>query len=371
MTDLKGKLVFSAYRAGVRVAQALPESTLGAIGKYGGRLGGYPQRNNRRMAARHQARVRGYVDPHAVDQVFENYGRYWLEILRLPIEVDHDNIASHFEVTGYEHIEHALAAGNGIVLALPHLGGWEWAAAWMSSLGYHMLAVVEALEPPELLEWFAHQREAYGLEVVALGPDVSTRVLKALRENRIVCLLCDRDLTGDGVEVEFFGESHHLARRTRDARVANRRRDPSDGRVLPSRAGPSRRHRGADRHRPFGSSARRRPAHHPGDRAPLRGADPQGARAVASLAAQLAQRPVVGEAGLLEGRNGVALLHVAARWGAGSSTRARARTAQARRRRAHRRALRRTPARPVDRERRPERGMGVEWFGRANRARAA
>jgi KDO2-lipid IV(A) lauroyltransferase len=45
-----------------------------------------------------------------------------------------------------------------------------------------------------------------GLEVVPLGDDVSTRVLKALRDNRIVCLLCDRDLTGDGVEVEFFGE---------------------------------------------------------------------------------------------------------------------------------------------------------------------
>jgi len=27
-----------------------------------------------------------------------------------------------------------------------------------------------------------------------------------LRDNRIVCLLSDRDLTGDGVEVEFFGE---------------------------------------------------------------------------------------------------------------------------------------------------------------------
>jgi KDO2-lipid IV(A) lauroyltransferase len=31
-------------------------------------------------------------------------------------------------------------------------------------------------------------------------------VLKALRENEIVCLLCDRDLDRKGVEVEFFGE---------------------------------------------------------------------------------------------------------------------------------------------------------------------
>ena len=35
---------------------------------------------------------------------------------------------------------------------------------------------------------------------------MSRTVLRALRDNRIVCLLSDRDLTGDGVEVEFFGE---------------------------------------------------------------------------------------------------------------------------------------------------------------------
>jgi lauroyl/myristoyl acyltransferase len=69
-----------------------------------------------------------------------------------------------------------------------------------------MLAVVERLEPPELLDWFADQRVAYGLEVVPLGPDAMTKVVKALRDNRIVCLVSDRDLAGDGVEVEFFGE---------------------------------------------------------------------------------------------------------------------------------------------------------------------
>ena len=35
---------------------------------------------------------------------------------------------------------------------------------------------------------------------------VCRAVLGALRRNQIVCLLSDRDLTGDGVEVEFFGE---------------------------------------------------------------------------------------------------------------------------------------------------------------------
>ena len=204
---MRGELITLAYRAAARVADALPERSLPAVGRISGRIGGWSQRKNRKMAARHQRRVRGRTDPRAVDEVFEWYGRYWLEILRLPAEVRRGNIMKHFDAVGLDHIEAALEKGKGVALALPHLGGWEWAAAWMAGLGYHMLAVVERLEPPELREWFEAQRESYGLEIVALGDDdMSKRVLKALRDNRIVCLLSDRDLTGDGVEVEFFGE---------------------------------------------------------------------------------------------------------------------------------------------------------------------
>jgi phosphatidylinositol dimannoside acyltransferase len=66
--------------------------------------------------------------------------------------------------------------------------------------------VVEPVEPPELFEWFAGARRAMGMEVVPLGPEAGGAILRALRDSRVVCLLCDRDLTGDGIDVEFFGE---------------------------------------------------------------------------------------------------------------------------------------------------------------------
>src|SRR5436190_9553286 len=157
----------------------------------------------RRMAARHQRRAAGRT---AVDGVFDSYGRYWLEIFRLPAEVRAGTVAAHCTIDGYEHIEAGLARGKGVILALPHLGGWEWAGAWMALRGHRLLAVVENIEPPQLLAWFEEQRASIGIEVVTLGPDVSGIVLRALRDNRIVCLLSDRDIAGDGVEVEFFGE---------------------------------------------------------------------------------------------------------------------------------------------------------------------
>ena len=203
---LRDRLTFYAYVAAARLAQALPERSVPALGRVAGRMGGLPQRRAREVAAANQRRVTGRDDPGAVDRVFEWYGRYWLEILRMPAELRRGRLGEHFTIEGFEHIERAAAAGKGIILATPHLGGWEWGAAWLASKGYHLLAVVEDLDNPEVLQWFARQRKAFGLEVVPLGPDVSARCVKALRDNQVVCLVSDRDLTGDGVEVEFFGE---------------------------------------------------------------------------------------------------------------------------------------------------------------------
>ena len=181
----RGKITVGAYRIGARIAAAIPVAAVPAVGRIGGRVGGWPQRKNRRMAARHQRRVTGRTDRRAVDEVFEFYGRYWLEMLRLPAEVRAGEIVPNFTIEGYERVTDGLTRGNGVILALPHLGGWEWAAAWMAEQGHHMLAVVEAVEPPELLDWFARQREAMGLEVAPLGPDVGTRCVRTRQPDRV------------------------------------------------------------------------------------------------------------------------------------------------------------------------------------------
>ncbi|HNJ98923.1 MAG TPA: hypothetical protein PLV13_12410, partial [Ilumatobacteraceae bacterium] len=72
--------------------------------------------------------------------------------------------------------------------------------------GYQLTVVVEALQPPELFEWFRDLRKALGMNVVPTGPNAGAEVMAALKRNDIVCLLCDRDLDRNGVEVEFFGE---------------------------------------------------------------------------------------------------------------------------------------------------------------------
>ena len=146
----------------------------------------------------------------AVDRVFEWYGRYWLDSFRLP-HLDVAEIDRGFTHEGIEAITRAMEQGRPPIVALPHLGGWEWAAAWITQvMGVPVTAVAERLEPPEVFDWFLELRRSMGLDVVALGPRAAAELSAALAGGHALALLCDRDLSGDGIEVEFFGEPVRL-----------------------------------------------------------------------------------------------------------------------------------------------------------------
>ena len=198
------------YRLGARAASAVPERTALAAARALGATAWAVLPARRAVVARHMARATvGGLSPAAARRLareaFVSYARYWVESLRLPrttpAEVD-----AHFTIEGQHHMEEAQEAGRGAVLALPHLGGWDVGGSWLARQGFSVSVVVESLEPPELFEWFVGLRRTFGLSVIPLGPGAGTGVLAALRANHMVCLLCDRDIGGSGVEVEFFGE---------------------------------------------------------------------------------------------------------------------------------------------------------------------
>jgi KDO2-lipid IV(A) lauroyltransferase len=146
----------------------------------------------------------------AVDETFESYARYWAESFRLP-GTSATALDAGMKHEGIEHLDAALAKGQGAILAIPHLGGWEWAGFWETTVRKNrMTVVVEMLDPPEVFEWFADMRRSFGMNVVPLGPAAGGEVVRALKANHVVCLLCDRNIGGGGIEVEFFGERTRL-----------------------------------------------------------------------------------------------------------------------------------------------------------------
>src|SRR6266540_2724017 len=118
--------------------------------------------------------------------------------------------------TGEEETAFAqMAAGRGVIFALPHMGNWEHAGAWIIARGVGSLTTVaERLRPESLFERFVAFRESLGMEVLALTgsrTNVFAALAQRLRAGKLVCLPCDRDLTASGVEVTFFGERARMA----------------------------------------------------------------------------------------------------------------------------------------------------------------
>ncbi len=197
------------FKTGEAVIRRIPPSVLQGMCAVVGVASRIFARDARRQAARHQRRIapnlRSREIARRVDAVFAGYARYWLESLRLPY-LSSSVVNNAISVHGYDHVEEALSRGNGVILALPHLGGWEWAGRWLADRGVAVFAVAERLGDEAVHEYLTGLRAKLGIQVIPLDSSSGGRVLAALRENAVVCLISDRDLQGDGVEVSFFGE---------------------------------------------------------------------------------------------------------------------------------------------------------------------
>lgn len=138
-----------------------------------------------------------------------SYARYWLEIFRLPVFSSERLVRGTHEKGGVDEMLAILNSGRGVVVALPHMGNWDLAGAWMIARGgLSFTTVMERLEPESVYERFLEFRRDIGMEVLSAtgGPSPFGVLAQRLRAGKLVVLLCDRDVTGGGIEVDFFGE---------------------------------------------------------------------------------------------------------------------------------------------------------------------
>jgi phosphatidylinositol dimannoside acyltransferase len=142
-----------------------------------------------------------------------SYLRYWCESFRLP-SWPIDDLVRRTRVVGEQHLRDPQEAGRGVVAALPHMGNWDWAGAWACATGMPLTTVAERLEPARLYDEFLAFRTGLGMEILPLtgGAPPMRRLVDAVAEGRLVCLLADRDLSRAGVEVTLLGEPARMPR---------------------------------------------------------------------------------------------------------------------------------------------------------------
>jgi phosphatidylinositol dimannoside acyltransferase len=215
-TSMSGRLTDWGYAAGWRLVRAMPEvvarNTFGAGAHYAARGGGPDQ------LRKNLARVLGVEPSRVPDGLMRaslaSYARYWREAFRLPT-MDLTEVGRRFDEVsiGTHRPQEAMDAGRGGIIALPHSGNWDMAGVWLVWKHGTFATVAERLKPESLYNRFIEYRESLGFEVFpSSGGERPPFDLLAerLRENKMVCLMADRDLTRSGVEVDFFGERTRL-----------------------------------------------------------------------------------------------------------------------------------------------------------------
>lgn len=212
MSGWRAKASDRAYAAGWRLVRALPDRAARTLfdrgADFAARKGGPVQL--RRNLARVLGAAAEAVPDELVRASMRSYARYWREAFRLPT-MDHAELVESGRITviGRAHVDAALARGRGVVFVLPHSGNWDMAGTWLVQNYGTFTTVAERLKPESLFERFVAYRQSLGFEVFPLTGGEQppfTALAQRLRDNKIVCLMGERDLTGRGVPVTFFGE---------------------------------------------------------------------------------------------------------------------------------------------------------------------
>jgi phosphatidylinositol dimannoside acyltransferase len=219
MPGLKDRLTDAGYGLGWSVVCRLPESWAQSAFRFFADLAWRRQGPGVQMLERNLRRVIGSGAPggqlrELSRQVMRSYARYWLEAFRLPV-TPAGRLLEGMHVTGHVRtIFDYPAAGRGVILALPHTGNYDVAGAWLIAKGAGSVTVVaERLKPESVYDRFVAFRESLGVEVLPASGGMNSAfgiLAQRLRAGKTVGLVCDRDVTGRGIEVEFFGEKARM-----------------------------------------------------------------------------------------------------------------------------------------------------------------
>ncbi len=130
--------------------------------------------------------------------------RYWCDTFRLP-DWSRERILSTVTFNDESLLDDAIAAGNGVIVTLPHCGNYDHAAAYFCAKGAKLVTVAEHLKPEKLFKKFMQYRADFGMEALPLDGRVIPTLMQRVRSGYVVALAADRDLSRSGIDVVFFG----------------------------------------------------------------------------------------------------------------------------------------------------------------------
>ncbi len=210
---MRGYLTFVSYRLVAALAGRLPPSLAYRLSSWVGFLAYlfHPRlRRNLTHNMRHvlgpdvgQDRLKAVVRQACVNIIKGHYDLF--RVARLTL----DEIRALTRVEGMEHLEQALAAGRGAILISPHFGNVDIVLQLPIVYGVPLTTVAQHIRPERLFRYVLGLRVSHGLRILPSdGPMLA--LFRALKQGQVIGLACDRDVTDNAREMEFFGSPTRL-----------------------------------------------------------------------------------------------------------------------------------------------------------------
>lgn len=223
---LKNWLIYLSVRAALAIVDRLPSALLVKLGALVGSLAHATCPALRRRASDNLALALPDLDARVLARrSFVRAGENLAVCLLLRragvrardlVELPADSVAI---------LERALAEGRGVVFVSPHQGPFELVAAAVAELGHRPAVVVRESYDPRFDPIVDRHRVGRGLEVIHRGrPGAAARILRALRERRIVGFLPDLAGRVRRQTVPFLGAPRAFA--VGPQQIADRARAP-------------------------------------------------------------------------------------------------------------------------------------------------
>jgi len=133
-----------------------------------------------------------------------SYLRYWFDTFRLNKWSKSRIIETTF-VIRENLLRDPIATKEGCIIALPHAGNWDHAAAYFCSTGITLTAVVEKLKPEAIFKKFLAYRQSIGIEAISHKEKTIPILMERLNQGKLIALVADRDMSRNGIEVNFLG----------------------------------------------------------------------------------------------------------------------------------------------------------------------
>ncbi len=219
----RGRLAARLLGAGSWLACHLPERLAVGLANVAGDLWYRTAADKRRLARANLGRVVEWMaansagdpkawpaagDPAALDRLlhsaFRHYARNYLETMRAPI-MGGAYVRERTSIENPGDVEAAFAVDGPMIFVGLHFGALELPGFYLvERAGRPVTAPMEAVAEPAIQAWFVRTRGVVGVRLVGIR-EARRELSAALERGEIAGLIADRDITGGGVELPFFG----------------------------------------------------------------------------------------------------------------------------------------------------------------------